>query len=453
MLGGNVNNGANAGLFYFNANNAPSNSNWNYGASHSYGMQGFPKKCSYRSSRRKPENWPSKAPISRQTPNMGEVIGKSRRTEKVAKTYKHTFEQICDAENIRAALHAAAKGKRDKKSVRGALAREDEVVAHIRRILTESIQFLPKIRNGHKVNDGIKAKKRIICHPSFTEQIIDHAIIQIIKPHFMRSFYRWSCGSIPGRGQESMIKYVAASIRRNDSGAKYYVKFDVAKCFDTINADAIYDELKKYEADKRTLALLRYKLDANTVRHPDGKIVKGGVPIGVYTSPWLVNVALNCVDHCLKDECGMNLEVRFMDDIFVTHGNKRELERAIAAAEKVLARFGLRWKERPVIRKWAYGDIGKVRFCGVQLTRETVEVRDVVFIRAVRTVNRIARKMARKVRVTWYDAAKVISYGGRFAAFESWNAFSKNVLQGKVSYQSMRQKISAHDRLKAKGGK
>ena len=42
---------------------------------------------------------------------------------------------------------------------------------------------------------------------------------------------------------------------------------------------------------------------------------------------------------------------------------------------------------------------------------------------------------------------------GRFAAFESWNAFSKNVLQGKVSYQSMRQEISAHDRLKAKGGK
>ncbi len=29
---GNVNNGANDGLRYFNANNAPSNANWNYGA-------------------------------------------------------------------------------------------------------------------------------------------------------------------------------------------------------------------------------------------------------------------------------------------------------------------------------------------------------------------------------------------------------------------------------------
>lgn len=30
-FGGNVNNGANCGVLYFNANNAVSNSNWNYG--------------------------------------------------------------------------------------------------------------------------------------------------------------------------------------------------------------------------------------------------------------------------------------------------------------------------------------------------------------------------------------------------------------------------------------
>ena len=33
LLGGNLNNGLNAGRFACNANNAPSNSNWNYSAS------------------------------------------------------------------------------------------------------------------------------------------------------------------------------------------------------------------------------------------------------------------------------------------------------------------------------------------------------------------------------------------------------------------------------------
>lgn len=36
ILGGNVNNSASDGMFCFNVNNAPSNSNWNIGASLTY---------------------------------------------------------------------------------------------------------------------------------------------------------------------------------------------------------------------------------------------------------------------------------------------------------------------------------------------------------------------------------------------------------------------------------
>lgn len=371
----------------------------------------------------------------------------------MAKTYGHTFEKITDPENIEAAIYAAAKGKRKKKSVQTALADVEGTVERVRTILTEGKNFLPDVRVGHGINDGIKAKKRVIAHPSFTEQIIDHALLQVIEPHFMRSFFRWSCGSIPGRGQEGMIKHLMAKVRKNQDKVKYYAKLDVKKCFDTIDADAVFEEIKKYERDPKTLRLIRYKLDSNTIKHPDGKIVKGGVPIGVFTSPWFVNIALNCVDHIFKDKCGAYLMVRFMDDIFVAHGNKREFKKIIEAATVELSRFGLGWKEKPIIRKWAYGEIGKVRFCGAQFTRETLEVRDVVYLRAVRTANRIFKKKAENKRVSWYDAAKVISYGGRFAALESWNAFGKNVLQGKVKYSSMRQKISAHDKLKAKGMK
>ena len=35
LFGGNLNNGANAGVFYWNGNNAVSNSNWNYGSRNS----------------------------------------------------------------------------------------------------------------------------------------------------------------------------------------------------------------------------------------------------------------------------------------------------------------------------------------------------------------------------------------------------------------------------------
>ena len=41
ICGGNVYNGSLCGLFALNVNNAPSNSNWNYGASHSYRLYFF----------------------------------------------------------------------------------------------------------------------------------------------------------------------------------------------------------------------------------------------------------------------------------------------------------------------------------------------------------------------------------------------------------------------------
>lgn len=368
----------------------------------------------------------------------------------MAKTYGHTFEKIIDLDNIEDAIRAAAKGKRKKKSVQKALADTEMCARYIREILVSGKRYLPEVRKGHGIGDGLDRKKRVIVHPDFTEQIIDHAILQVVAPHFVSRFFRWSCGSIPGRGQESMLKHLMAKVRDKQEKVKYYAILDVAKCFDTIDADAIFAEVKQYERDPRTLRLLRTKIDANVILMPDGKIRRGGVPIGVFSSPWFVNVALNRVDHAFKDSCGIYLLVRFMDDIFVAHGNKRELRRAIDEATKVLAKFGLKWKKRPVIRKWAYGDIGKVRFCGVQFTRETMEVRDAVYLRAVRTAKKIANKPKQKKRVTWYDASKIISYGGRFAAFESWNAFTKNVLRNVISYADMRNKISQHDKAKAR---
>ena len=363
-------------------------------------------------------------------------------------TYENTYAQICDTENIRAALHAAAKGKKHKSGVRRALAREDETVETVRDILVNHKPFLPAVRAGHEINDGIRLKKRVIVHPSFTEQIIDHALLQVVAPHFERRFYRWSCGSIPGRGQEEMAKYICRKVLAHPEKCKYLAVLDVKSCFPSTWAGAVYGEIEKIERDPETLALIKYKLDANRVRLESGAIVEGGIPIGLYTSPWFVNLALSPFDHAVKDDCGIYLMVRFMDDILMAHGNRREFRRAIDAGTVAIARFGLSWKNEPVISLWVGGDRGKVRFCGAHFMKDgSMELHDKIFIRARRTVNRIDRKRRSGRRVTWYDAAKVVSYAGRFASFGSWGAFGPCALQGKVRFSSMRQKISAHDRL------
>lgn len=72
ILGGSVNNGANAGLFAFNVHNAPSNANWNIGAS--LIMVNIKKQCLPFSSSERKKIVPQKARISKRKPKIREAI-------------------------------------------------------------------------------------------------------------------------------------------------------------------------------------------------------------------------------------------------------------------------------------------------------------------------------------------------------------------------------------------
>ena len=76
-------------------------------------------------------------------------------------------------------------------------------------------------------------------------------------------------------------------------------------------------------------------------------------------------------------------------------------------------------------------------------------MRDAIYLRAVRCGARLRRKMARGGRITAFDAAKIISYGGRFRSFCSYNAFPAKVLKGQIRFFSLRQKIADRDRRRA----
>ena len=192
---------------------------------------------------------------------------------------------------------------------------------------------------------------------------------------------------MPGRGQEEMAKYVSKAV----TGKKLYVvpNLDVAKCFDSVDVDAIHAKFARCIRCKRTLSLIRRMLDGNAVRMPDGRVRKGGLPIGLFTSPWFMNFILGDVDNCLKDDFGVSVEMRFMDDIPLFDTNKRRLRRAVEAATKVLARYGLKWKRPPQIHKFDH----KVRICGFCVyPGGRVELRDRVYLNGRRLGAQLLKK-------------------------------------------------------------
>lgn len=366
----------------------------------------------------------------------------------MAKSYNNLWQRMIDPDNIEAAIYSAARGKGRKREVQRALANIPATVSRIKEMLERDEWRPPEVREGRLYSDGIARKERLLVKPDFDEQIIHHLLVdEIIQPIFQPGFFEWSCGSIPGRGQEAMCAHIMRKIKRGGSSIKYGVVLDIRKCFQTIDTAAIERAVGRKIRDKRVMRLVRMVLDANKIQLPDGTIQEGGVPIGLFTSPWFVNIALTETDHAVKDV--VYLYVRYIDDMLLMHGNRRVLRKVVGMIESRVKAMGMGFKRPGTIFVFGKKGVRKIRFTGCHFTRERMCVRDRVFIRARRTGAMIRRKIRNKVRVAAYDAERLISYGGRFRSFGSYAAFPKDVLCG-INFALMRRKVSMRDRKRSK---
>ena len=374
---------------------------------------------------------PQKARTSKRKHNAREAI-------RDMKTYNNLFDKITDPANIEAAIQKAAKGKRAKHSVQRALENPVKIAAEVSEKLKAGTWQPVPLHNAREINDGIALKKRIIVCPQFIrEQIVHHSVMRVCAPLFMRKFYRYSCGSVPGRGREFAARYIGKELL-NRKRTKYFAKLDVKKFFDNISPLYAFRELRRTIRDKKTLLLFAKILRSNKVRMPDGTIRRGGVPIGFYTSPWIANILLNPLDHALKEICGVQVVVRYVDDILLMDSNKRRLKKAIAFVKAFLAKIKLALKREPSIHKV---DKQKITFIGLVFTRGKTTMNAAAFLRACRTAKHIGKKR----KLTIYDARKMLSYAGQFKHTNTRGAFKKYI-EPNVNLKACRAKIQRRDK-------
>lgn len=377
------------------------------------------------------------------------------------KTYNKLFEQICDPENIEKAILKASLGKRHKKSVQRALRNRKDIAAHLSEQLKTG-QWRPvDVHSAKVINDGVELKKRLIVCPAFVrEQVVHHAIFNVCAPLFQRKFYRYSCGSVPERGAEFAKKYITKNVQRKKAKTKYFCKLDVKKYFPTVRPSVIFKELRRTIRDRQVLGLFALILRANKfqVRPEDASaaaglnqigtengmaIFKGGIPIGFYTSPWFANILLNRLDHYIKEELNIPVYVRYMDDMLLFSPNKRGLKKTGQSIADYLKRLCLRLKNSPAVHK--FGDAPRcVAFAGYVFHRCKTVLRSKAFLKAIRCVRRIGKKED----VTAYDAARVMSYAGRFKQADARSAFRRYFLSA-VSIKECRRAISLRSKSRS----
>lgn len=342
------------------------------------------------------------------------------------KSYKYLFEKLISYENLSAAIEKSSLGKRERREVKRVLDHKDE---HIKRLQDLLINQKLRIRKHEaiKINDGITAKVRLIIKPDYVyEQILHHAIVQVLTPIFMRSMYVYSCGSLPGRGGLFGKRYLAKYIRENPTKIKYVAKGDITKFFQTVNIELVKDKFRKIIHDEKFLQVLFLVLDSNIATY-QGQEINMGLPIGYYLSQWIANWFLQDFDYFIKQKLKIKCYIRYVDDFVLLSPNKKELHKALAAISEYLNNLDLRLKPNYQVFKLAYVDkSGKERgrpidFMGYKFYRDRTILRRGIMLRAVRK----ALKISKKTNLNWYECTQLLCYLGWFKYTDTYKVYER----------------------------
>lgn len=372
------------------------------------------------------------------------------------KSYNHLFEKAISDEIMDPALDDGIKGKKDRPEIQDILRNRIKYKQILRQKIIAG-DLVPFMHQATLRIDRCNGKPRIIVPPRFDkeepEQWIHHIVIKTLKPIIMKGMYQFSCGSIPGRGIHYGKKYLEKFIKENKSEIKYVLKFDIHHFYESINIDLLKERFRKIIHDERMLKLIFYILDSNEYQL-DGELYKGGLLIGFYPSQWFANFFLQPFDHFIKENLKVKCYVRYMDDCVIFGRNKKELHQKLYAIEQYLGKMDLELKSNYQIYRFDYIDRQGNRrgrfidFMGFKFYRDKTTIRKGIFARATRT----ARRISKKEKVTWFDAARMLSYKGWFKRTNTYKAFMKYIAPF-VNLGKLRKIMSNYSKRRINGTK
>lgn len=357
----------------------------------------------------------------------------------------HLYERVIDPENIKAAIHNAARRKTKRASVRRILADVDGYAAKIREML-ETETWVPHPYTIRQINDGIKRKKRIIAVPRFyPDQCVHHAFVRVFREVVQHSAYEHNCGCVPGKGTDGAKKAIERWIRRDPKGTGKVLKLDVRKCYPTMPHEVLRAKLEARIKDRRFLRLAgRIIASYQQPMATGGRLLPEteavGIPVGLFPSPWFCNFFFQDLDHFIAGKCGVKHYVRYVDDMVLFDTSKKRLHKALRLISEKLREDGMSVKSN-----WQvfHLRIRPLDFLGYRFYPGRTIIRKSIMYR----ISRKARNISRMQYISPANAAGMISYMGYIYHSDSWNFWRKwirprvnlKLLKGVVKHENRKQ--------------
>lgn len=327
------------------------------------------------------------------------------------KRYGFIFEKIVTMENLREAHLRAREDKHFYKEVKMVDSDPDFYLEEIRKMLTDETYEVSTYEVS-TINDKGK-ERQLMKLPYFPDRIIQWAIMLQIEKIFLEVMCDHVCASIPDRG----IKHAGDLTKRYVRKSKYCLKMDVKKFYPSINHAILKRLLRRKIKDPALLRLLDKIIDS----YPG----EAGVPIGSYLSQYLANFYLAWFDHWLREEKGVSMMVRYMDDITIFSNDKEYLHRLNREIQEHLAdqyRLTIKgnWQVFPV-------EIRGVDFVGYRFFPKYILLRKKTCKRFKALFNQILYKQEHKQMINYHQFCAANSYIGWLMWCDSWRLFHKYV--------------------------
>jgi hypothetical protein len=371
------------------------------------------------------------------------------------KSVNNLYKPMLEHSNVEQKFHKAAKGKTERTDV-SVILDPNNIQKHVEKVIEQLENTAPEgygvphpekawkpTKHGKVcINEGSSKKTRMIEKPRYNyEQVVHHIVVSACYDIFMKGMYEFSCGSVPNRGAHYGKRYIERWIQTDKKNCKYILKMDIRHFFESVDHDVLKVWLKKKIRDKRMLHILNLIIDGSEV----------GLPLGFYTSQWLSNFMLQPLDHYIKEQLRAVHYIRYMDDMVIFGKNKKELHRMQQEIEKFLnERLNLQMKGNWQVFRFDYIErkTGKRKgrpldFMGFQFYHDKTIMRESIMLSCTRKVNRVAKKN----KITWYDATAILSYMGYLTHTDTYDMYLQRV-KPYVNVKKLKKIVSKHSKRK-----
>lgn len=221
------------------------------------------------------------------------------------------YERICSIENLQLADKKASKGKLKQPGVIRHNKNKEVNILRLHEMLINK-SFRTSEYSTFKVFEP--KERKIYRLPYYPDRILHHAILNVLEPIFNDMFISGTYSCIKKRGIHKAFKDVRRSLKDID-GARYVLKLDIKKYFQSVNHDILKALLGKKFKDNDLLMLLFEIIDSHSE----------GLPIGNYISSTLGNFYLTYFDHWIKEQKRIKHYFRYCDDMCILHSDKNFL--------------------------------------------------------------------------------------------------------------------------------